>query len=163
MVEERVDVIHAGSRAPGLGWRSAPARIVERPAGDDLSPAPFLWRRLGAETALQFGQAARGDACDRPKIAFHRRDDSFKLYPYARDKLRVIHRGADLRAFSPGAVEPERVTAVRAAWGVATPQLSGNLCSLAARLDWLEGALRLLHRGGGGAKAAYSGRRCAIF
>ncbi|PWC27458.1 glycosyltransferase family 4 protein [Teichococcus aestuarii] len=34
------------------------------------------------------------------------------------DRLRVIPRGVDLRRFDPAAVAPERVAALRAAWGV---------------------------------------------
>jgi glycosyltransferase involved in cell wall biosynthesis len=63
-------------------------------------------------------------------------DSITHLYPFAREKLRVIHRGADLRAFSPAAVEPARVTALRDAWGVAPHE---RIVLLAARLTGWKG------------------------
>lgn len=40
------------------------------------------------------------------------------LYPWARDRVRVIWPGIDLRAFSPAAVDVARVLALRESWGV---------------------------------------------
>ena len=54
------------------------------------------------------------------------------LYPSSRSKIRVIHRGVDLRAFSPDAVNPQRVQALRQAWGIAPGE---RIVLLAARLS----------------------------
>ena len=63
-------------------------------------------------------------------------DTITKLYPFARERLRVIHRGTDLRMFSSGAVDPARVTALRSAWGVAPHE---RIVLLAARLTGWKG------------------------
>ncbi len=55
-----------------------------------------------------------------------------RLYPSSRSKIRVIHRGVDLRAFSPDAVNPQRVQALRQAWGIAPGE---RIVLLAARLS----------------------------
>ncbi len=44
------------------------------------------------------------------------------LYPWARDRVRVIWPGIDLRSFSPGSVDVGRVVALRESWGVEPDQ-----------------------------------------
>ena len=39
-------------------------------------------------------------------------------YGTSRQRLEVIHRGVDCRRFDPAAIAPERVSALRARWGV---------------------------------------------
>jgi glycosyltransferase involved in cell wall biosynthesis len=58
------------------------------------------------------------------------------LYPEARDRLRVIHRGTELSVFSPGAVTPERVQALRRGRRVAPHE---RVVLLAARLTGWKG------------------------
>jgi len=58
------------------------------------------------------------------------------VYPPAAERIRVIHRGTDLAAFSPAAVAPERVEAMRRAWGVAPDE---RVVLLAARLTAWKG------------------------
>ncbi len=55
-----------------------------------------------------------------------------QLYPSSHANIRVIHRGVDLRAFSPDAVNPERVQTLRQAWGIAPGE---RIVLLAARLS----------------------------
>ena len=131
VVEERADVLHVRSRAPAWVALGA-ARPRRAAAGDDLSWR--LRRRLGAEAALQFRHGARRRR-DR-QLAFHRGDDRQNCIPLRAKKLRVIHRGADLRAFAPSAVDPARVTALRQAWGVAPHE---RIVLLAARLTGWKG------------------------
>ena len=48
--------------------------------------------------------------------------------------MRVIHRGTDLRAFSPQSVDPQRVRRLREAWGLMAHE---RIVLLAARLtEW---------------------------
>ena len=78
-------------------------------------------------------------------------DTIARLYPEARDRLRVIPRGTDLRAFSPAAVDRARVARLREAWGVAPHE---RVVLVAARLTAWKGqkilveAARLLHAQG---------------
>jgi glycosyltransferase involved in cell wall biosynthesis len=58
------------------------------------------------------------------------------LHPQAADRIQVIHRGTDLAVFSPAAVPPERVEAVRRSWGVAPHE---RVVLLAARLTAWKG------------------------
>jgi glycosyltransferase involved in cell wall biosynthesis len=58
------------------------------------------------------------------------------MHPEAGDRIRVIHRGTDLQTFSPSAVAPERVEALRRAWGVAPHE---RVVLLAARLTGWKG------------------------
>ncbi|PWB80009.1 MAG: glycosyl transferase [Methylocystaceae bacterium] len=64
-----------------------------------------------------------------------------ELYPHAAERIVVIARGLDLRAFSPTAVEPGRVERVRAAWGVAPHE---RVVLLPARLSARKGHLVLV-------------------
>jgi len=74
-----------------------------------------------------------------------------RLYPEARERLAVIPRGTDLRAFSPGRVDRSRVAKLRQAWGVAPNE---RIVLTAARLTgWkgqrvlIEAAARLREQG----------------
>jgi glycosyltransferase involved in cell wall biosynthesis len=74
-----------------------------------------------------------------------------RLYPWARAKLRVIHRGTDFAKYAPGAVEPARVARLRKAWEVAPDE---RIVLIAARLSAWKGqkvlieAARLLNARG---------------
>jgi len=59
-----------------------------------------------------------------------------RLYPQARERLRVIYRGTDLRAFSPSQVDRDRIARLREAWGVAPHE---RVVLLAARLTGWKG------------------------
>jgi glycosyltransferase involved in cell wall biosynthesis len=58
------------------------------------------------------------------------------MHPEAGGRIRVIYRGTDFRVFSPSAVAPERVEALRKAWGVAPHE---RVVLLAARLTGWKG------------------------
>ena len=135
IVAERVDVVHARSRAPAWVALGA-ARLAGRPLVTTYHGA------YGGGSALKLrynSVMARGDAVIAN--SHFTADMIVKLFPFARDKLRVIHRGADLRAFSPGAVDPARVTALREAWGVAPHE---RIVLLAARLTGWKGQRPLI-------------------
>ena len=128
ILAERVDLVHARSRAPA--WVALGAcRMTRR---------PFVTTYHGAYSGrsglkLRYNSVmARGDVV----IANSQftADEIARLYPFARQRLRVIPRGADLARFSPGAVERERVARLREAWGVAPHE---RVALVAARLtEW---------------------------
>lgn len=130
MIAERVDIVHARSRAPAWVALGA-ARIVER---------PFVTTFHGAysgKSALKLrynSVMARGD-----KVIANSHFTAeliVKHYPWARDRVEVIHRGTDLRVFSPGQVDGARVARMRQAWGVAPHE---RVVLLAARLTGWKG------------------------
>lgn len=123
---ERVDLIHARSRAPAWVALGAARRLripfVTTYHGSyaGRSPAKLLYNSV----------MARGDVVIANS---HFTADAIRrLFPQvAGDRVRVIHRGTDLAAFAPAQVAPQRVEALRRAWGVAPHE---RVVLLAARL-----------------------------
>jgi glycosyltransferase involved in cell wall biosynthesis len=123
---ERVDLIHARSRAPAWVALGAARRLrvpfVTTYHGSyaGRSPAKLLYNSV----------MARGDVVIANS---HFTADAIRrLFPQvAGDRVRVIHRGTDLAAFAPAQVTPQRVEALRRAWGVAPHE---RVVLLAARL-----------------------------
>jgi len=109
---EGVDLVHARSRAPA--WS---ALFAARRAG-----VPFVTTYHGAygETnrlkRLYNGVMARGDVV----IANSRYTANLisRRYGTPAERLEVIHRGVDPAVFDPQQIAPDRVAALRAAWGV---------------------------------------------
>jgi glycosyltransferase involved in cell wall biosynthesis len=107
-----VALLHARSRAPA--WS---AYLAARWTG-----RPFVTTYHGAyaeKSALKRwynGVMARGTLV----IANSNftRDLIMARYGTPADKIRVIHRGVDVGEFDPAAIAPERVAALRSAWGV---------------------------------------------
>ncbi|WP_203076728.1 glycosyltransferase family 4 protein [Falsiroseomonas ponticola] len=109
--QEGVALIHARSRAPA--WS---ALLAARRTG-----AAFVTTYHGAYNEgfpgkrLYNSVMARGD---RVIAVSHFIADLVRArHGVAEDRLRVIHRGVDPRRFDPAAVPPDRVAALRAAWG----------------------------------------------
>ncbi len=130
IIRERVDVVHARSRAPA--WVSLFAsRIAERPLVTTYHGA------YSGKSALKLGYnsvMARGAVVIANSQ--YTADQIARLYPYARPNLRVIPRGTDLRAFAPAGVERGRVARLREAWGVLPHE---RVVLLAARLTAWKG------------------------
>ncbi len=128
--EEGVDLIHARSRAPA--WSAL--------AASGLLKLPFVTTYAGSYSGrsavkiLYNSVMARGDAV----IANSHYTAGLiaRNHAFAGDKVRVIHRGTDLRAFSPAAVPAERVDRLRRAWGVEPHE---RIVLLAARLTGWKG------------------------
>ena len=127
---ERVSLVHARSRAPawvGLG------------ASRSLN-IPFVTTYHGSYSGrssvkvLYNSVMARGDAV----IANSEYTGELirSVYPQSGERIRVIHRGTDFAVFSPGAVAPERIEALRKAWDVAPHE---RVVLLAARLTGWKG------------------------
>jgi glycosyltransferase involved in cell wall biosynthesis len=155
IIAERVDIVHARSRAPG--WVALVACRIAR--------IPFVTTFHGAyagRSALKLrynSVMARGDAV----IANSEYTAALiaRLYPWARARSRVIHRGTDFSKFSPKAVDAARVARLRGAWGVAPDE---RVVLVAARLTaWkghkvlIEAARRLKERGQEGVRYILAG------
>ena len=155
IIAEGVDIVHARSRAPA--WVALLAcRIAHVPLVTTYHGA------YSGRSALKLRYSsvmARGDLV----IANSEYTAGLvtRLYPWARTKLRIIHRGTDFSKFSPAAVEPARVARLRKSWEVAPDE---RIILVAARLTAWKGqkvlieAMRLLKaRGVDGVRAILAG------
>jgi glycosyltransferase involved in cell wall biosynthesis len=138
-LDEGVALLHARSRAPAWVALGA-ARALE---------LPFVTTFHGSYSGrssikLRYNSVmARGDVV----IANSHYTAGLirSLYPEAGERIRVVHRGTDFRVFSPSAVEPERVEALRRAWGLAPHK---RVVLLAARLTGWKGQKVLIEAAG---------------
>ena len=139
--EEHVDLVHARSRAPA--W-------VALGAARGLN-IPFMTTYHGSYASrssiktLYNSVMARGDVVIANSL--YTANLIEKMHPVAKGHVKVVYRGTDLSQFAPQMVAPERIQAVRKAWGV---NLSDRVVLLAARLtNWkgqkvlIEAAARL--------------------
>jgi len=109
----RVGLIHARSRAPA--WSAL--------AAARLAGVPFVTTYHGAYNqksrlkSFYNSVMARGDVV----IANSRYTAELLMRRHGtpRERVRVIYRGVDVEGFAPEAIAPERVAALRAAWGIA--------------------------------------------
>lgn len=143
---EGVQILHARSRAPAWVALGAARRLK----------IPFVTTYHGSysgRTAVKLlynSVMARGDVVIAN--SHYTADLIRRAHPdQAGDRIVVIHRGTDLSTFTPSAVAPGRVEALRRAWGVAPHQ---RVVLLAARLTaWkgqrvlIEAASRMRDRG----------------
>ncbi|ESR25889.1 glycosyltransferase family 4 protein [Lutibaculum baratangense] len=136
---EGVDLVHARSRAPA--WSGL---IAARRTG-----VPFVttyhgaYRSVGRLKNFYNGVMARGDVV----IANSGFTQALilKRHPQAEGRTRVVYRGTDLSRFDPAAVAPERVAAMRRAWGVAADR---KVVLLPARLTSWKGQEVLIDAAG---------------
>ncbi len=142
---EGVALIHARSRAPA--WVAlAAARALNLPLVTTYHGA---YSGVSRPKVLYNSVMARGDIVIAN--SHYTAGRIVEMHPFARDHIRVVHRGTDLASFSPGAVEPERVDALRRQWGVEPHR---RIVLLAARLTGWKGqkvlieAARLLRERG---------------
>lgn len=127
---EKVELVHARSRAPA--WVALAATKAMR--------LPFVTTYHGsyagksAVKVLYNSVMARGDVV----IANSHYTAGLiaQMHPFARPRIRVIHRGTDFSAYQPASVPLERVSALRKAWGVEPDQ---RVILLAARLTGWKG------------------------
>ena len=159
IIAERVDLVHARSRAPA--WVALLAcRIARTPLVTTCRDS--LYRPLGAEAALQFGDGARRSRHRQFRI--YRRSRRAPLSLGARSSCASSTAKPTLRKFSPSAVEAARVARLRKAWEVAPDE---RIVLLAARLTGWKGqkvlieAARLLKARGVRGCPLHPRRRCA--
>ncbi|MDB5592296.1 glycosyltransferase family 4 protein [Enterovirga sp.] len=139
--EEGAALIHARSRAPawvGLGA----ARALGIPF---VTTYHGSYAGRSAPKRLYNSVMARGDAVIAN--SGYTADLIRQTYPAASDRIRVIPRGTDLARFLPSAIGPDRVDALRRAWGVAPHErivlLAGRLTAWKGQRVLVEAAARL--------------------
>ncbi len=128
---EGVQILHARSRAPAWVALGAARRLK----------IPFVTTYHGSYSGrtsvklLYNSVMARGDVVIAN--SHYTADLIRRAHPeQAGDRIVVIHRGTDLSTFTPSAVAPARVEALRRAWGVAPHE---RVVLLAARLTAWKG------------------------
>ena len=135
LAQERPVLIHARSRAPAWSALGA-ARITKIPF---VTTFHGSYGGTGALKLRYNSVMARGDVVIANSD--YTRDLVTTLYPSAAPRIRVVHRGTDLKQFSPAAVAPGRVGKLRADWGVEADE---RVVLLAARLTGWKGHLVLI-------------------
>jgi glycosyltransferase involved in cell wall biosynthesis len=127
---ERPAIVHARSRAPAWVALGA-ARLTGTPFVTTFHGA------YGGTSALKLrynSVMARGDVV----IANSEYTKGLiaSLYPWSVPQIEVVHRGTDLKQFSPAAVSPDRVEKLRSDWGI---EAGDRVVLLAARLTGWKG------------------------
>jgi glycosyltransferase involved in cell wall biosynthesis len=140
-VAERVEIIHARSRAPA--WVAlAAARALKIPF---VTTYHGSYSSKSAVKTLYNSVMARGDVVIAN--SHYTADLIATMHPVARPRIRVIHRGTDFSTFQPGNVGPERVEKLREAWGVEPHQrivlLPGRLTGWKGQRVLIEAAAKL--------------------
>lgn len=112
---EKVDILHLRSRMPAwiayLAWKSLPAS--RRPRLVTTFHGFYSINRYSAIMA----KGERVIAVSRA-IADHIREH----YPVAAKRIKVIHRGVDIKKFTPAAVGSQRLTDLRRQWRLPEPE-----------------------------------------
>ena len=153
--EERVDIVHARSRAPA--WVAY--------AATRLTKTPFVTTYHGSYAGSWPGKVLYNSVMARGDVVIANSEFTAGLiaaqHPFARERVRVIHRGTDFRRFSAGAVDPARVLALRRAWGVEPDDrivlLSARLTGWKGQKVLIEAAKRLAERGVSGVRYILAG------
>jgi glycosyltransferase involved in cell wall biosynthesis len=109
-----VDLVHARSRAPA--WSAVAAARLAR--------VPFVTTYHGAYNQKSRAKTFYNSVMARGDIVIansqYTADLLMRRHGTPPERVRVIYRGVDVERFARAAVSPERVTALRAAWGVAS-------------------------------------------
>ena len=134
-LDEGVALVHARSRAPAWVALGA-ARALGLPF---VTTYHGSYSGRSSVKVLYNSVMARGDAVIANSA--YTAELIRAVHPQAADRLRVIHRGTDFAVFSPASVAPERVEALRRAWGVAPHE---RIVLLAARLTAWKGQTVLI-------------------
>jgi glycosyltransferase involved in cell wall biosynthesis len=142
---EGVELVHARSRAPA--WVAlAAAKLLKLPFVTTYHGS--YASRSGVKT-LYNSVMARGDVVIANSA--YTADLILAKHGFARDRIRVVARGTNFSAFAPAAVAPERIQALRKAWGVEPHQrivlLPGRLTGWKGQRVLIEAA-RILRDGG---------------
>jgi glycosyltransferase involved in cell wall biosynthesis len=127
---EKPVIVHARSRAPA--WVALAACRITK--------TPFMTTYHGSYSGrsplkLRYNSVmARGDLVLANSL--YTRDLILRNFPWARERLRIVLNGADLRQFTVSAIDPARVERLRVQWGVAPEE---RIVLLAARLTGWKG------------------------
>ncbi|PPD43933.1 MAG: glycosyl transferase [Methylocystis sp.] len=140
--DEGVDIVHARSRAPAwvayYATRQTGVKFVTTYHSAYYGASPVKLRYNAIMASGDIVIAISDFAAKRIR----------DLHPEAAERIVVIPRGADLRAFSPTAVAPSRVARLRTEWGVAPHEriilLPARLAARKGHAVMIEAAKRLL-------------------
>jgi glycosyltransferase involved in cell wall biosynthesis len=144
---EGVSLVHARSRAPAFSalWAARRARV------------PFLATYHGIYKARSPVKRWYNAVMTRGPLVIANseftRQHVIAEHGIAPHRVLAIPRGVDLQRFDPAAVKPERITALRAAWGVAEDDartkvvLAGRLTRIKGHLTIVEALARLASAG----------------
>ncbi len=127
---EKVDLVHARSRAPA--WVAL--------AATKLTRTPFLTTYHGSYSGKSPPKILYNSVMARGDVVIANSEYTAELirasHPFAAERIRVIPRGADLTAFHPSAVDHARVLELRERWNVGPHE---RIVLLAARLTGWKG------------------------
>ena len=130
ILREKVDIVHARSRAPA--WVALGATRATR--------TPFVTTYHGAYSGASTIKISYNSVMARADHVIANSDFTRRrilaLHPSAEGRITVIPRGADFQAFAPAAVDPARVRRLRQDWGV---EPDDRIVLLAARLTGWKG------------------------
>lgn len=142
---EGVELVHARSRAPA--WVAlAACKALKLPF---VTTYHGSYASRSAVKTLYNSVMARGDVVIAN--SGYTADLILAKHGFARDRIRVVHRGTNFGAFAPSAVGPERIQTLRQAWGVEPHQrivlLPGRLTNWKGQRVLIEAA-KILRDGG---------------
>jgi glycosyltransferase involved in cell wall biosynthesis len=127
---EKVDIVHARSRAPA--WVALAATKFTR--------TPFLTTYHGSYSGKSPPKVLYNSVMARGEVVIANSEYTAGLiramHPFAASIIRVIPRGTDLSAFQAHAIDPARVLALRENWNVGPHE---RIVLLAARLTGWKG------------------------
>ncbi|HEV2574720.1 MAG TPA: glycosyltransferase family 4 protein [Beijerinckiaceae bacterium] len=130
IARERIDIVHARSRAPA--WVALGATRAMR--------VPFVTTYHGAYSGTSSIKIRYNSVMARADYVIANSEFTKRRildqHPFADGHVTVIHRGTDFRAFTPAAVDPARVRRLRQQWGVEPDE---RIILLAARLTGWKG------------------------
>lgn len=136
---EGVELVHARSRAPA--WVAlAACKAMKLPL---VTTYHGSYASRSAVKTLYNSVMARGDVVIAN--SGYTADLILAKHGFARDRIRVVHRGTNFSAFAPAAVGSERVQALRKAWGVEPHQ---RIVLLPGRLTGWKGQKVLIEAAG---------------
>ncbi|WP_370689272.1 glycosyltransferase [Phenylobacterium sp.] len=147
--KENVSLVHARSRAPAFSalWAA------------QVTGTPFVATYHGIYNAKSKLKRWYNAVMTRGDLVIansdYTRDHVLEQHDLAPDKIVTIPRGVDLDRFNPALVAPERLDALRAAWGIAADDrrikilLGGRLTRIKGHLTIIAAAARLKAQGRG--------------
>jgi glycosyltransferase involved in cell wall biosynthesis len=145
--DEGVELVHARSRAPAWVALAATRRLG----------LPFVTTYHGSYASRSTVKALYNSVMARGDVVIANSGYTAELilarHGFARERIRIVHRGTNFSAFAPAAVGPERIQALRKVWGVEPHQrivlLPGRLTGWKGQRVLIEAA-RILRDGGDG-------------
>ena len=142
---ERVDVVHA--KNAGAAWSAKPA--TERNKVWLVTELPDLAHGRMRLAALRLRPLSRGDRIIARSL--YNAAPMMERYRIRQDRITMIPRSIDTSVFNPAVVRPERVAALRHAWGIPSGVrvvlVPGRVAPWAGQINLVEAARILTGNG----------------